>query len=264
MGWRGLFTELAHQKIGSATFGSAPPFEADKPANDEEAEKALHVMAPKVAGVSVLKSTELLRLLALRKQVVSLGLRRLEIRACNMGQDKDGLRDLRDFICVRRLLAPIVFTFICTPLSLNILPDPHFTRRVKRIPAGALHVNTPIRWFTCGLAQILAPLAQAGPQAVSYPAQSKRAPDPSCYLHYVNNTVSGFAWGRTAHDVLSVRLFVYELLDLNGTRNYQSGTFVLGGFDALRDRVSPPREANGKAIVLPSEPEYHKLNRESS
>jgi hypothetical protein len=258
--WRKLYAELADKPFGNGKFGPDPtPTLQDNEPNDVDAEQILNDMAPSVAGASILKNRDLLRLLALRKQVVGLGLKRLEIRACNMGQDPDGLKVLRNFIGTSRLLAPVVFTFFSSPLTLNILVDRDFRQRVGHIPAAALASNTPIRWFRCGLAQVLAQLSGPGPGAVSYPPQAQGAPDVSCFLRYANNTLAGFAWGTTPQDARCIRLFVYELLDPYDNLRYQSGPFRMGGFDALRDRTAPPSEANNKALVIPSDAEYRNL-----
>jgi hypothetical protein len=285
--WRALITELSGKPFGdTGHFGSRssrelePVNDAGEPRDDAYFEKILFDMAPDAAGASILKNRQLLRLLELRKQVVSPGLKRLEIRACNIVQDAGGtsMKELREFIGVRRLLAPLVYTFFNPMTHVQILTDAQFSKKVRQIAPGALANNSPIRWFTCGLKQVLAPLAGPGPAAVSYPPVPKGAPDISCYVRYAQDkrlaaggAITGsFAWGITPHDNSSVRLFVYELLDLNGKLNYQKGTlfekgtFIMGGFDALYKRTSPPPEANNKALVLPSDPEYRNLIVESS
>lgn len=67
--------------------------------------------APIVKGQNALQNANVLKLLGLRNQVVNKTLKRVEVRACNLGQDKDGLKALRAFLGVVRVLAPMVKTF---------------------------------------------------------------------------------------------------------------------------------------------------------
>ncbi len=280
--WRTLLTELdGKQIVPKWRFGSANLAPTD-PTDDADAEKTLHTIAPQVAGESMLKNAELLQVLALRKQVLGLGLKRLEIRACNMGQDPDGMKELREFIGVGRLLAPVVKTFFSSPLAVSINTDAGFKAMIRRnVPRGALAVTSPTRWFTYGPAQALAKIPAAvnlpsvGARAVGVvsinlrqimASQMKGVPDPAIIIRFAGRTVFSFAWGKTATDNTWVRLFVKDVLDLEGNLNYSSGTFFMAGFDALEGRTKtnpPPAEAHNKAIVLPADPEYRDLIREN-
>jgi hypothetical protein len=279
--WRELLTDVngativPHWKFGKIR-GSLSDLD-----DAAEGEKLFHQIAPQVAGGSVFKNAEFLRLLQLRKQVTALKLKRLEIRACNMGQDADGMKELKDFLGVGRLLAPVVKTFYSAPISVPINTDKMFKAMVgKFVSKGALKSTSPTRWFTYGPAQALAavptavPLFSLGrfmPGVVIIPMRKimeetvKGAPDPSIYLRFSGRTIFSFAWGKTRTDNSWVQMFVNNVLDLEHNLNYKSGTFFMAGFDALEGRTKknpPPPEANNKSIILPNESEYRDLIRE--
>jgi hypothetical protein len=93
------------------------------------------------------------------------------------------------------------------------------------------------------------------------------APDPATYIRFVNRSILGFAWGRTWADNYRVGAFVANVLDVGKSLNYPNGSFFMAGFAAREGRARtnpPPPEANNKAFILPSDPEYRSLIRELS
>jgi hypothetical protein len=300
-GWRRLVDDFAGTRLiddpqRPVRFGPVQGSTSDL--SEAEAEQLFHQIAPRVVGRSAFKNAEFLRLLELHKQVTDLKLKRLEIRACNMAQDPDAMPELRSFLGVDRLLAPLVYTFyVRVPISVRVFIDEQFRMQEARyVSPAALASTSPIRWLTYGPLDVklnncvarvqsmlrtsletvrlpfgkrpAAPAGAPGGAPGNSPgngAMAKDAPDPSFYLRFTSSTVGpGFARGETAMDNTAVRLFVNNVLDLGHKLNYQSGPFRLAGFDALRGRNGPPPEAHNKALVLPSDPEYRDLIREVS
>ena len=98
--WRELLDDVSGRQIVPRWKFGPIQGSLDNLADVATAEKLFHQIAPQVAGQSVFKNADFLKLVALRKQVRGLQLKRLEIRACNMAQDTDGMKELRDFLGV--------------------------------------------------------------------------------------------------------------------------------------------------------------------
>ncbi|MGI8570200.1 MAG: hypothetical protein ACR2KT_14670 [Methylocella sp.] len=109
--WLKLLGSLTGKPFGGASWDPITTEEFNKIQSAADAEKKLKDTAPAVNGANALKNANVLKLLNLRNQVVQKGLKRVEVRACNLGQDHDGLKALREFLGATRVLAPMVKTF---------------------------------------------------------------------------------------------------------------------------------------------------------
>jgi hypothetical protein len=203
-----------------------------------------------VKGKPMLKNQTVLYLLDLRNKVVQKQLKRVEVRACNLGQDSDGMKALREFLGATTVLAPMVKTF--------------YGRVNPTIYTNEIDYK---KWL-----------------ALKVPWRLKAGKDPGLTRTYIGDSLylklddkdptplavlkiwqpafqTCVAFGPKLK-YRAVKVLVEENIDLKRQSGYQAGTFYIGGLDPIagRTKANPsPTSANGKAFILPSEPEYRMM-----
>jgi hypothetical protein len=105
--WLTLLRSLAGKPFEKATWGTIAPAAFDEIKSAADAEKTLVDTAPTVKGQNVLRNANVLGLLDLRNQVVKKALKRVEVRACNLGGTRMGSRPCVNFWASRESSLPL-------------------------------------------------------------------------------------------------------------------------------------------------------------
>jgi hypothetical protein len=253
---------------GGAIWGKNAPDLIDDLDSDAAAVDLLESSSPTILGKPMLKNQMVLDLIDLRNKVADLKFNRVEVRACNIGQDSDAMTALREFLGASRVLAPKVKTFY------------------GRVSPSIFATDAAFKTWLRSNAPSLIPGSHAPPvpsstRIYSYAPPKSVVITPSkphvCYINYdvqVIPDATSFAlkiWGssqtcgargKTATDYTQVKGFVDRYLNLKNSFPYSGGSFLIGGLDSVAGRTAtnpPPAEAHGKAFLLPYETEYRDL-----
>lgn len=249
--WRKLLGDLSGKTTAGAPWGSTASSVINDLTSSADAQALLETMAPTIKKVSVLQNKTVLELLDLRNKVVAKKLKRVEVRACNLGQDRDGMTALREFLGAARVLAPMVKTFYG-----KVHPT---TTSDEAVYKAWLAKNTP--WLLKGGKE------PAGVRTYQGDALYLKLTDPDATPLAVlkltqPNLQTCAALGAKKLPYRAVKVLVDTNIDIKKKSGYLSGPFYIGGLDPVAGRTAsnpPPAAANGKAFVLPSEPEYRSL-----
>lgn len=250
-GWQKLLTDLSGKTTAGVPWGSLSSSQISAMTSTADAQTWLETIAPTVKGASMLKNKTVLDLLDLRNQVAAKKLKRVEVRACNLGQDVDGMVALREFLGAARVLAPVVKTFYG-----KVHPTTTADEKVYR---AWLAKNTP--W-----------LLKSGKD----PANVRTYLGDALYLKMTDPDATPLAvlklWqpnfqtcaalGAKTLPYRAVNVLVNTNIDVKNNSGYQSGSFYIGGLDPVAGRTAsnpPPASANGKVFIMAAEPEYRNL-----
>jgi len=248
--WIKLLRSLAGKPIANATWGSIASDEFDGITSIAAAERILFRISPTL-GAPALQMPAVLTLLRLRNRVVAKKFKRVEIRACNLGQDSDGMKALREFLGVAVLVAPMVKTFYARVDPEIFVKDSDYKRRLARnVPWRLKSKPDPLHSRTYISDDL-------------YLSITDKDATPLSVLHLLQ---PGFqaCWGLgvKAKNYAMIQLLVENNIDLKKKSGYRSGSFYVGGLDPEAGRTPtnpPPTSANGKAYLLSSEPEYRQM-----
>ena len=247
--WTKLLGRVAGSALpGGATWGPMTQTDLAGVKSAADAEQWLNTISPTVNGHAILQDAAAMRLLTLRNQVAALKLKRVEVRACNLGRDPDGMKALREFLAVDRVLAPMVKTFYAHVTPTLILNDRDYIHWLKR--------NAP--WLLSGRPEPLGTRTYVGDDL--FLNITDKDATPLAVLKLVQpdfQTCVGVA-GKAGNYAM-IQLLVRNNLDVKNTAGYHAGSFFVGGLDPVAGTsaaLPPPASANGKAFLLASEPEY--------
>jgi len=249
--WKKLLGDLSGTTTAGAPWGKTASSVISDLTSSADAQALLETMAPTIKGVSVLKHKTALEVMELRNKVVAKKLQRVEVRACNLGQDKDGMAALREFLGAAKVLAPTVKTFYGKVQPTTTHDEAAYKTWLKK--------NTP--W-----------LLKSGKE----PAGVRTYQGDSLYLKLTDadatplavlkltqpNLQTCMALGAKKLPYRAVKILVDTHFDIKKKLKYQSGAFYIGGLDPVAGRTPQnpsPAAANGKAFVVASEPEYRNL-----
>jgi hypothetical protein len=251
--WIALLKRLSGAAIGNATWGPITSTQLNDIKSSAEAEKWLVTIAPTLlsTGASILKNATALKVLDLRNQVAQKKLKRVEVRACNLGGDIDGMRALREFLGADRVLAPMVKTFYG-----HVRPT-LFTKAADYNKWLAGHVP----WMLKGQPDPQHNRAYVGRSGYLTPTATNFTPMSVLKLTQPNlQTCAGMS--GNANHYSSIIFLVIDNIDVKQMSGYTAGAFFVGGLDpeAGRTTANPsPPAAKGKAFLLASEPEYRDM-----
>jgi hypothetical protein len=249
--WRNLLSKMSGSATAGATWGTITANQTGAISSSADAESWLATISPAVSGHSMLTNHTILTILDLRNQVGAKHLRRVEVRACNLGQDPDGMRALREFLGAAKVVAPIVKTFYGRVTPTVFTSDALYRTWLTR--------NTP--WLLRG---------------GNDPGNTRTYLGDSLYLRMTDldatplavlklfqpNFRTCAAVGAAALPYRAVKFLVDSNFDVKGNLAYHAGPFYVGGLDPMAGRTAsnpPPAAAHGKAFVVASEPEYRSL-----
>ena len=114
-----LWTEFINSIEAGAIVGTITVQEAERWFNRWASGQATRLDIPRATLEEIVRKSERVR---------QAGLRRAEVRACNMGSDQNALAVLRRFLGAHRVMAPTVGTFYLRVIP-ELIPDP---RRLQR------------------------------------------------------------------------------------------------------------------------------------
>ena len=250
--WVKLLKRVSGTAIpGGATWGPITASQLASISSGADGRQWLETIAPTVNGQSILVNQAALTLLDLRNKVVQKKLKRIEVRACNLGGDVDGMRALREFLGVTTVLAPMVKTFYGHVSPTLFTKDADF-----------------LRWLTRNAAWLL--------NGRSEPANTRTYLGDSLFLSMTAKNTTPLAvlklWqpgfqtcaglAGAAGNYAMIKLLVMNNIDIKQMSGYSGGAFYVGGLDPVAGRTSanpPPAAAQGKAFLLASEPEYRTM-----
>jgi hypothetical protein len=249
--WLALLRRVAGKPIGSAIWGPIRSDEFDNIKSAADAQRKLMDTAPTMKGHKVLNHPGVLKLLDLRNQVVRKELKRVEVRACNLGQDVDGMAALRAFLGAARVLAPMVKTFYgqVTPRL--------FTDEAQYRNWLAAHVS----WLAQGRPDPPHARTYTGDFLYLQSKDKNTTPLSVLKLWQPNFQTCAAIAGKPGNYAM-IQTLVEDNIDVKKMAGYRSGPFFIGGLDAEQGRTNqnpPPAEAHGKAFLVASEPEYRQM-----
>ncbi len=250
--WVTLLKRVSGSNIaGGAQWGPITANQLSAISSGADARKWLETLAPTVNGQSILTDQSSVTLFTLRNQIVQKKLKRVEVRACNLGGDAAGMTALREFLGAAVVLAPMVKTFYghVSPIL--------FTRE-----------SDYISWVTRNAAWLLNGRPDPG-NTRTYLGDSlflkmdAKATTPLSVLKLWQPGFQSCA-GVAGHagNYAMIKSLVVDNIDVKNTSNYQGGPFYVGGLDPVAGRTTvnpPPAAASGKAFLLASEPEYRAM-----
>jgi len=250
--WRKLLQRVSGTTIaGGARWGNIDSTQLAAISSDADGRGWLETMAPTVNGQSILVNTAAMALLNLRNQVVKKKLKRVEVRACNLGGDSDGMKALREFLGADVVLAPMVKTFY------GQVSPKLFTKDAEYIA----WLNQNAAWLVNGRTAPANTRAYEGDRLFLKMDAKMTTPMSVLKLWQPGfQTCAGMA--GAAGNYAMIKILVRDNIDVKNNSNYQAGTFYVGGLDPVAGRTAqnpPPAAANGKAFLLASEPEYRAM-----
>lgn len=251
-GWKKLLSRVSGTRIANGgTFGHIFSDQLDAITSAADAQKWLETMSPTVNKISILADPVSLKLLNLRNKVVARKLARVEVRACNLGGDSDGMSALREFLGATRVLAPMVKTFYAHVSPKLFTSEAEYNVWLKRNAGWLLGVGSEPPGTRTYLGSDL------------FLKMDAKRTTPMAVLKLVqpsSQTCAGLA--GDARNYAMIKLLVDNNIDVKQSANYHGGAFFVGGLDPVAGRTAsnpPPVAANGKPFLLASEPEYRAM-----
>ncbi len=249
--WQKLLGDMSGKTTAGAQWGSASSSVISALTSSADAQALLETMAPTMKGVSMLRNKTVLEILDLRNKVAAKKLQRVEVRACNLGQDVAGMVALREFLGAARVLAPTVKTFY-GKVNPTTTPD-------EAVYKAWLAKNT--RWLLKGGKDPAGVRTYQGDSLYLKLTDSDATPLAVLKLMQPNLQTCA-ALGAKKLPYRAVKILVDTHINIKNKSGYMSGPFYIGGLDPVAGRTASnpaPAAANGKAFVLASEPEYRNL-----
>ena len=248
--WIKLLRSVAGKAIANAFWGPIASDEFDGITSIAAAERLLFRISPTL-GPPALQIPAVLHLLRLRNQVVAKKFKRVEVRACNLGQDPDGMKALREFLGVAVVVAPMVKTFYAHVAPEIFVKEADYKKRLAaRVPWRLKSKSDPLHSRTYIGADLYLTMKDADPTPLSV-LQLLQPGFQACW-----------GLGTKTKSYAMIQLLVEKNIDVKKNSGYRSGSFYVGGLDPEAGRTPtnpPPTGANGKAYLLSSEPEYRQM-----
>lgn len=249
--WQKLLGDMSGKTTAGAQWGNTASSVISALTSSVDAQALLETMAPTMKGVSMLRNKTVLELLDLRNTVAAKKLQRVEVRACNLGQDVAGMVALREFLGAARVLAPTVKTFYG-----KVNPT---TTSDEAVYKAWLAKNTP--WLLKGGKDPAGVRTYQGDALYLKLTDSDATPLAVLKLMQPNLQTCA-ALGAKKLPYRAVKILVDTHINIKKKSGYLSGPFYIGGLDPVAGRTASnpaPAAANGKAFVFASEPEYRNL-----
>jgi hypothetical protein len=250
--WVALLRRLSRSQIAGTTWGPITDDQLSAIATTSDAQGWLETMAPTHAGKSLLTNQTVLTLLDLRNKVAAKKLTRVEVRACNLGGDSDGMKALREFLGAKTVLAPMVKTFYGQVNPKLFTKDADYMKWLAaNVPWVLKHQSDPAHTDRAYLGDDL------------FLTMTAKSTTPLAVLKIKQpNLQTCAALAGSPTNYAMVKTLVADNIDVKNTSGYQSGPFFVGGLDPQAGRTQsnpPPAAANGKAFLLASDPEYRAM-----